>query len=838
MHSPPIEKKSRPYFPHVFLEEHAEQAPGSIAIVFRDRRITYGQLDREAHDIGQMLAGEGVGPNVVVGLYMPRSPELIFAVMGIYKSGGACAFLRFDDSSERTDDAIAQLRPRLILSTRSCLPRLHNVSCRVICLDELDRETVPSQSSFTAPACATLSENDVASVFLTSGSRGKPKAVPIPFGRIPVRDRPQSGQHRYVLKTDSGTTFTRAEIVHPILAGGAVYIAPLGMERDAGGFVEYLIENEITHLISTPTFLQLLTLQDNFRACKFLRSVICSGETVPGAMVSAFFQKVNAELTIVYGCTEAPSISSLTLKSNMQGVISVGKPSEFTEIHILDENMRPVPMGEEGEICVGGSIAKGYLDDPALADEKFFTYFDQDKKGKRLFRTGDIGKWLQGGDLQIIGRRDDQVKVRGYRFHLSEIENRILEHPGVRVCAVVDHEHEIYGKRIVGFYGRKSESNLRTDDLRRFLRQLVPPEMIPHTFIEVSDLPLTANGKIDRSELRRRPAVSSSPLTSFQGPDALERLVVCLWERVIEHPIRDADVNFFDLGGDSFSFSLMKSEFERQFGIGFPDIALSDLTIRRLTSALRLGQKRSAIPLPIPLKSGTRRPIFFAPYGYDQWGLGGCYFYLLTSKLDIEQPVYELAPPESTHRQPSIRAIALDCVKSIKAVQPQGPYILAGYSNGGVVAFDIAQLLAADGDTVERLILIDTYMPSAYHKSVWLKGIAATLKGKKVQLRSRMVFLIKQFFLGRWMSPSKELDKLNCFISRTYSPLKYHGRVDFLYAGESSSWRVSHDLLGWHGLLCGNVRLRRFEGNHLGPISMPVAAKVSEEIQRILESDD
>lgn len=835
---------AQPNLPHRRFAEHAQRRPDAVAVIYEGGRLTYAQLDHCANWLGHLLQRRGVGPGVVVGLYMSRCPELVVGILGVYKAGGACLFLETNAPAQRLRLMLAQVNPRLLLTTRPPRRPLPEHQVPTLDLDELG--VLGHDTSMDPPPCAA-GPNDLATVFLTSGSTGQPKAVMFPFGWYLAPPAVGLGVERHLLKTDSGTTFTRAEITRPLVAGQQLFIAPAGLERDPRGLAQYLGAQGITHLIATPTMLQALLALDDLSSCHALRSVCCSGEHVPNRLKQRFLERLPAQLCVSYGCTEAPGATSHILGPGSDpDVPTVGRPAAMMEAYVLDERMQPVPVGEEGEVYLSGQLAQGYLNDPDMTARRFLPHPFSDEPGARVFKTGDRGQWLPDGYLQILGRRDDQVKIRGYRIELTEIEAVLAEHPALSGAVLTAGDDGNGGKRLVAYCSQKQEDaplrgkrpaeEILIAELREWLKLRLPGYMIPARFMIVPAFSLTANGKIDRAALPT-PSSQNSRRNAILSPrNTIEWQLVAIWQDILKQSPVGVSDNFFDLGGHSLSAVQVMEQIEKLFHQRLPPDALwlNEGTIASLAMMLRNQYPFGAIPELVPIKHGSRPPLFVA---HIMGGLLRSY-QELASQLDPEQPVYGLqargifdtSPPDS-----SLDVIASHCIATMRAVQPQGPYLIAGYSSGGVVAYEMAQQLRRDGVQVGLLVMIDTYCPWVFLAPRWRTAMTDLIAEGNLGIR-RLIYvgIFRLLGLRRRRKTFRNAADAHNWAHLGYRPRETTQTIEFFIAATSRN-RAGQDVLGWSQWTKGEVRIQEFAGGHFELITRPWVRGVAARLQQLID---
>ncbi len=543
---------------HQLLEAQAEQTPEAVAVVFEDSLLTYWELNARANQLAHHLQSLGVGPEVLLGICTERSLEMVVGLLGILKAGGAYVPLDPAYPQERLQFMLNDSQVSLLLTQEKLVAGLPEQKARVICLDT-DWEVI-AQENEENPVSGVEPEN-LAYVIYTSGSTGKPKGAMNTHRGISNRLRWM--QETYRLTTADGvlqkTPFSFDvsvwEFFWPLLAGARLVVAKPGGHQDSAYLVELIAQQQITTLHFVPSMLRVFLEEQGLDTCnQCLRQVFCSGEALPFELQEHFFTRLGCELHNLYGPTEA-AIDVTFWQCQREGhlrVIPIGRPIANMQAYILDSELQPVPIGVRGELHIGGAgLARGYLNRPELTEEKFIPNPFSDEPGARLYKTGDLARYLPDGNIEFLGRLDHQVKIRGFRIELGEIEAVLSQHPDVRENVVLAREDHPGDKRIVAYVVPNQEPPT-TSELRRFLKQELPEYMVPSAFVMLDALPLTPNGKIDRRALPIPDQIRPELESGFVTPQTLEeKLLANIWAEVLGLKQVGIHDNFFELGGDS-----------------------------------------------------------------------------------------------------------------------------------------------------------------------------------------------------------------------------------------------------------------------------------------------
>ncbi|MBG1268288.1 thioesterase domain-containing protein [Nostoc sp. WHI] len=506
-----------------------------------------------------------------------------------------------------------------------------------------------------------------------------------------------------------------------------------------------------------------------------------------------------------------------------------------TQIYILNENLQPVAVGESGELHIGGiGLARGYLNRPELTTEKFIFDPFSSQREARLYKTGDLARYLSDGNIEFLGRIDHQVKIRGFRIELAEIEIVLRQHPSVKETVVIVREEVSGEKRLVAYLTLNQEQTAKVEQLRRFLEQKLPAYMMPSAFVILKALPMTPNGKIDRRSLPESAQTRQQAEETFAAPsNETELQLAKIWEKVLGiEPIGIRD-NFFDLGGDSLLSIRLFAQVQEAFKKNLPlAILYQNPTIEQLAIILRQLEFSVSLSCLVPIKpNGSKPPLFFCQ--------GVNLYQSLIPYLDSEQPVYALISRDGQGmpvRFNGIEELASRYINEIRTLQPEGPYLLGGHSFGGVIAFEMAQQLSSQGQHIALLALFDSHVPGAMKKipianrlsykwnqflkigpAYLLQGGMARLAQKYGNIALKNKFLrIKNFqhLVGR-----AAYFKLVEEYATKYIPQVYLGRITLLMASDRRF--LDEPKLGWTKLAGGELEIHEIPGDHLSIFKEP-----------------
>lgn len=549
--------------PRLF-EMQVEASPHACAVMFEDQQLTYGELNRRANQLASYLRRLGVGPEMLVGLYVERSLELVVGILGILKTGGV--YVPFDPASprERLTFMLADAAPVAVVTQLQLLERLPTGVRNVVVLDEIGERLAQEEASNLSQ---TINPLQLAYVIYTSGSTGRPKGVMVTHAnvtRLFAVCQPQFNFHAgdvWTLFHSAAFDFSVWEIWGALLNGGQLVIVPYWTSRSPEAFYQLVYERKVTIVNQTPSaFRQFMPVEATQNKRLSLRLVIFGGEALDVQGLRPWFERHGdqvPQLVNMYGITETTVHVTwrLLTRADLEQTPGsmIGKPLADLHIYVLDRLLRPVPIGVRGEMYIGGAgVGRGYLHRPGLTAERFIGHHLTAGTGQRLYKTGDIARYLDNGEIEYFGRNDDQVKIRGFRIELQEIEAAFYRLPAVHEVCVLMREDKVGQRQLVAYLVSKPGRLLTVSVLRQHLQHYLPEYMIPSAFVMLEKFPLTENGKLDRSLLPYPEVTSPASLADFVAPEtSTEKALAQIWTRVLGVERVGVRDNFFELGGDS-----------------------------------------------------------------------------------------------------------------------------------------------------------------------------------------------------------------------------------------------------------------------------------------------
>ena len=731
---------------HQQFEEQVERTPDAIAVTFESTSLTYHDLNHRANRIAHHLQELGVVPDSIVGVCMERSLEMVIALLAILKAGGAYVPLEPTYPQERLNYLMQDAQLPIILTQTRFRELLPHDETHVLCLD--DEQVMATLQNEENPTSEVMPDNLIY-VLYTSGSTGRPKGVMLMHRAIV--NRLHDMQRRYQLtaedrmmqKTPFGFDVSVWEFFWPLLYGSRLVVARPGGHQDAAYLANFIREQRITTMHFVPSMLRAVLMEPHIERCTSIKRVFCGGEVLTNELQTQFFNHfahTDAHLYNFYGPTETAIEATAwqCQRDSNDTVVPIGYPIDNIQTYILNASLQPVPIGVAGELHIGGvGLARGYFKRPELTAEKFIVNpFDTNVGVRfiapsRLFKSGDVARYRADGAIEFLGRIDHQVKIRGVRIELGEVEAALLQHPDVQEGIVVAREDTPNNKRLVAYIVMKEQQSSGVDDLRGFLKERLTQDMLPSAFVFLDQLPLLSNGKVDHHALPAPDWTRPELEETFVAPRTeLEEQLVAVWAQVLgidQVGIRD---NFFDLGGHSLLAARLVTRIKQVCGLTLTlSMLFANPTIEQLAHALQQeGTPRTQTPI-IPVQhdpKSTKRPFFFL-HG-DPSG-GAFYCFPMARMLGTDQPFYVLEPYRMTDmlNPPTLEQIATAHVEALRTVQPTGPYLIGGWCLGAVIAYEVVRRLQAQGEQVDLLVLMDPGSASRMGK-VFHDILAATAR--------------------------------------------------------------------------------------------------------------
>ena len=859
---------------HELIERATDRSPGAEAVACGAESLSFSELETRANRLAHRLRAEGAAPDVPVGVVFERSPEMVAAILGILKSGAAYLPLDPGAPKARLEFILRDARTPVVLVSPALAGRVPDVGARVIEVDPewraFDREPDRRPERSAGP-------ENLAYVIYTSGSTGQPKGVLITHRGLVNYLSWSADAHRVPegegAPVHSPLVFdlTVTSLLTPLAAGRRVEMIP---DREGiDGLAAALRRRRGWSLVKiTPAHLEILSAQLSPAEADGAANVfVVGGEALRGEALAAWVKFApRSRFVNEYGPTETVvgcCVHEVVAATWKPGPVPIGRPIANTRLYVLDGARRPVPPGVPGELYIAGDgLARGYLGRPDLTAKSFVGNPLPEEPGERLYRTGDLVRHREDGVLEYLGRADDQVKVRGYRIELGEVEAALRRHPGVRQTAVVVASGASGDALLVAYFSSSGgEYAPHREELRSFLAESLPDYMIPSAFVELDELPLTSNGKIDRRALPPVDPAALSPASSGREPSTeTERRVAAIWEDVLGLSEIGVDDDFFRLGGHSVLAARIFAKIESATGIRLPlAVLLQAPTIARLSDAIDRRGWESSWESLVPLQpKGSKPPLYcIHPIGGNVVG-----YVDLARRLGEDQPLYGLQAVGLDGRRPRhkrIEDMADHYVREIRELQPEGPYSLAGSSFGGTIAFEMAHRLLAQGCGVAFLGMFDTWGPDYRRKPEmgrWrvvlertrerillhggnllaAKGIAAKARYVRAKLARIAHDVAKKIRKRKTKAPPAlpknlaEAERSVLKAKTVYVPRPYPGKITLFRASRQPAWFYPDPLLGWGRLGEGGIEVHEVPGYHGALAHEPRVAVLARELEECL----
>ncbi len=700
------------------IEMRAEENPGAIAVSMDKRVLTYRELNGKANQLARALRAMGVSPGVAVGVCLERSVDMVAVLLAVMKAGGCYVPLDPDYPRDRVRFMLEDSGAPLVITTTALSDRFNGQSCRIWCLDHSgyvssadDEHNLPSSAS----------GHDLAYILYTSGSTGQPKGVEIRHRSLmnflwSMKHQPGCTRGDTILSvTTLSFDIAGLELYLPLLVGGRVEIVSRAVATDGHKLRDTLERVQPTIMQATPATWRLL-LEAGWVGSPML-TALCGGEALPQDLAIALRDRTKA-LWNMYGPTETTIWSTIERISLDSPEITIGRPIANTDVYVLDPYLQPVPVGVAGEIYIGGDgVARGYHGRADLTADRFIPHPFSLHPDAKLYRTGDLGRYRTDGRLVHLGRIDHQVKIRGFRIELGEIEATLGRHPKIKQTVVTARDDQHGLKQLAAYLVVHEGQDAGVEELRSFLRAVLPEYMVPSFFVFLDAFPLTANKKVDVRALPQ-PEISSHTVGHpYVAPrTGMEVQLTALWQQVLGMQEIGIHDNFFDLGGHSLKAAQLFYQLELVFGKQLPLATLFQApTIAELASVLT---KASWVPpwqsLVAIQPSGTGVPLFMVP------GVGGnvLVFAKLARMLGTEQPLYGLQARGLDGKETpfiSVSEMAAHYVREVRRIHPDGPYLIGGVCTGGLIGYEMARQLTVLGCQV-TLFMMDTWHPDSYSR--------------------------------------------------------------------------------------------------------------------------
>ncbi len=874
------------------FEKQAGLEPDRIAVDFKGEFLNYETLNKRSNQLANFLIEKGLNKGDHVGIFMDRSIEMLIGLLACLKAGGVYVPLDPVNPDQRILTLLKDVEARYLISHEFMIDRLPDYDAFNVIIptnknwqqvhqngqhlnktSQLYLSFLPKNYSIENPV-AYLKPEDLAYVIFTSGSTGKPKSIAIPHYAVI--------DHHFAMKEAIGfgkddVIFSVASIAFdpsvqdfflPLFLGAKVVIASKEATTDGFLLKKRMEESLPTIMQATPATWRIL-FASGWEGSDRL-TILSGGEGLTKAFAEKLIERSKA-LYNIYGPTET-TIWSTTQKvdqklveaKNEEGYMPIGKPINNVQLYILDEHLQRVPIGVPGEICIGGvGVApSGYVKQERLTAEKFVA--NPFNSLEKIYRTGDVGRFLEDGSVEYLRRVDNQVKVRGFRIELGEIESNINRFTDIRENVVLVKEDSSKSKRIAAYVVMKNGIKLNQKLLKKQLRKVLPSYMVPSAFVEMQSFPMTASMKINRKKLPEPNWESNDNFNGYQAASTTnEKMLVKIWSTILKINKIGIHDNFFELGGHSLIAVEMMAKLEQQTGKKLPLASLlENPTVYQLATQMEGSDTDSVCKkggsLVAIKTSGYKVPIYLV-HGA---GLHVLMFQTLANHMDEAQPIYALqARGLNGGDKPldRIEDIAAHYLAEIIEQNPTGPYALAGYSFGGLIAFEMAKQLRAQGKEVLMLGMFDTvvrptitgekqsyyrHLANFSKKVVW--NISSIVKSPMSNIKYKSNSISRMFKRWKWSISNNEdkaieqgtkdhealVDRMNQLAFENYKITPYEGEIHLFRAKERKFWIHDFEFLGWKPFAKEGVLIHDVPGDHLHLFNAPHG----EEFAKILQT--
>ncbi len=851
------------------FSEQASASPDKTAIVFENYQLSYRQLEERSNQLANYLRMKGVNSQSLVPVCIERSLDLLVGILGILKAGAAYVPLDPEYPAERIQFMLQDISAKLLLSTKTSRSRIKgSENLQTILIDE--EWNIISRESAIPPNIAANGKS-LAYIMYTSGSTGKPKGVMIENSNVVSLVRGVQYVHltgnEVILSTGSpsfdATTF---EYWASLLNGGELILCTEQTLLNGHLLKETIDSRKVTMMWFTSSLLnQWIDL--DIKIFAGLKTILAGGEKLSEKHIEKLRHRFpSIEIINGYGPTENTtfSLTYSVLDKQISQSIPIGSPLSNRTAYVLNAQRQLCAIGVVGELYVGGAgVGRGYLNQPELTVERFMSDPFSKEPGARMYRTGDLARSLTDGNIEYHGRIDDQVKIRGYRIEPAEIEFVLKQSPGVQQAVVVVSDEKESDKKLIAYVVPDGEFS--KEKTTAYLQSKLPPYMVPRIYIQLSRIPLTANGKVDKKALPSPDMLPASGIRVTKSAETeKQKLVAAIWMDALRLKEVSIDDNFFELGGHSLIAVKVMKSIEEKTGNRLPITALFEApTIEKLSYLLEQDEKVISWKSLVPIKPEGNKPPLYIVHGS---GLTVLVFRALAMGLDADQPVYGLqARGLNGIDEPfdTIEDIAAFYIEEILEQNPDGPYSLAGYSFGGIVAFEMAKQLKAKGREVNMLAIFDTNADN----SVYFDETSVRWKKKFKRQFPKFGFIMKSFFKHPWETLKYQLnfvryklrnlvattglvekdvdddehlehaDKINekhDIAFRKYVMKSFNGTIDLFRVKDRMYYIDDPRYLGWKSFATQGLNIHDIPGDHKTFLFPPNVQELSVLLSKII----
>ncbi|MEM7586019.1 MAG: amino acid adenylation domain-containing protein, partial [Acidobacteriota bacterium] len=864
--------------------ERMRQRPEAVAVTLGGSALSYRELGRRSLVLASYLKAHGVGTEDRIGVCLERSLDLPVTLLAVLRSGAVYVPLDPKNPRQRIAAMIEDAEIDLLVTVSSLVERVERApasGASELEVIQLDRDAGAIAGVETAGDLPAGMPESTAYVLFTSGSTGRPKGVAVDHRALTNRLRwSQSvyrldAEDRVLQSASTGFDFSLWELIAPLASGGELVLAPPGAELEPAELVDEIVRRKVTVAHFVPSILGWVQERQELAACRALRRVFVGGEALPAAVRDRFFEVRDAaglqtELWNQYGPTEATiDATYVRCRARDRGqVVTIGRPVANLRGHIVGPSLQGESIGIGGELALAGvGLARGYVQRPGQTAERFVPDPFGDAAGSRLYLTGDRARLRSDGQIELQGRLDRQIQLRGVRVEPDEVAAVLAQHPEVfEAQADVLAEGED-GARLVAWLVA-SDATVPAD-LRSWLQDRLPAAMLPSQFVVLPELPRLPSGKLDRAALEDAAKASEvRPLAAEAAAellDPIERELASIWSEVLEVAEIGPEDNFFEIGGHSLLAVRLFATIEERVGVRLPIAALfRHPTVRGLAELLRRQALAGAGSVLVPIQPMGRRRPFFCVHAVG----GNVFSYVALAQQLPDRPFYGLqAAGLDGEADLDVEAMARRYVSAMRAVQPVGPYLLGGWSMGGVVAFEMARQLQEQGERTGLVVLLDSFAPAlasrphdevtllaTFAQDLGLPSTELTLPRRRWWQRPRPVAtepLLEQLWtaarrsgrapeeVGRErLAELYELFKLNSQALAAHRVRPFAGPTALVRAAERNGRQQSRSkdpAHGWGPFADGGLEIHETPGTHFSMVREPHVLALGERLGDLLQ---
>jgi amino acid adenylation domain-containing protein len=856
--------KALPYF----LNDCAIAHAGKVAVSFNGSNLTYEELYESSNKLAKILIDNNIKRGDIIGLALDRSPEMIISLLAILKSGAAYIPLDPEYPKDRVEFMLEDSSAKILLTSAKYHGHFASNATEILIEDAFE-----AFDHYTADEPAVeVNGDDLAYVLYTSGSTGKPKGVQIRHFNLvnfllSMQKEPgMTADDKILTVTTISFDIAGLELYLPLICGAEIILTDSDTAKDGRLLYDMIKNDGITFMQATPYTWRMM-LEAGWETMLPLK-ILCGGEALPKDLAGKLILLVS-ELWNMYGPTETTVWSTIKLIDNDED-ITIGKPIANTGVYILDENLNKVTTGTIGEIVIGGDgVAAGYLNRPDLTAERFIGDPFGALAGAKMYRTGDLGKYKDNGDIICLGRMDQQVKVRGYRIELEEIEHALVNETDIKQAVVIAREDTPGDPRLVGYLvladnSAETELKTRINTWQQALLVVLPEYMVPDDFVLMQAIPITPNGKIDRKALPVPDYNAISRLGEYFPPRTeIEMQVAEIWQEVMGLEKISIFDNFFELGGRSLVAVQLMARIEKLTGKRLPLATLfNHSTIEQLAVQVNADSKSITWDSLVPIKpKGSKMPLYIV-HGA---GLNVLLFNALAMNMGAEQPVYGLqARGLNGIDEPLdvMEDIAANYIDEIITQNPTGPYALAGYSLGGTIAYEMARQLMEMGKEVKMLAVFDTYakqtdifdppVKRTFNRArlfvmKLLNSFVLLAEDPKRTFEYKNTLIKRRIIRAYWklrgntekqqgfFAYDNEIDEASAKAKRNYYQKPLNITVDLFKAEKRTFYMDDYEFMGWKKFALKGVNVHEISGEHNTIFAPPNDEKFAIVLQECLD---